>query len=373
MSDMHEPELSLPKGVDPTVRPGPSVAMERLRAQMERTIAEQGRLDVEPEAANPLAILEVDPRSHPVQRFLEESAPGKDARRNLKNRVITVHRLLTGREGAVPWDDLYSYPWHMLTITDIERFRNALRDSHYKPASRNAFRAALRSLIHNCRRAGLISTHHEQLLTERIRLEKLDPERVGRAIPEHEVALIIEALAHRSPWRTARDRAMVVILATTGVRVSELCNMRLSDWNRSTGWITLNQTKNGNSHRVPVATAAVPYLELWLDQRGTEPGYLFTPLPSRLNSPMCMQVIKRALDRATAKAGLDHITAHDFRRTVATTLLRSHDPSTVMKLLNHKSLNSTLTYDRVGDDLQASAVDSLPIPAIGALPDEEVT
>ena len=372
MNDMNESALPLPQtseqSVDATIGP----ALQRLRAQMQRAVAEQSHLDVAPLDANPLAILEVDPRSHPVQRFLEESAPGRASRRNLQHRVTTVYRLITGHEGVVPWETLYNYPWHMLSSTDLERFTNALRDSHYKPASRNAFRAALRSVIHNCRRAGLTSTHHEQLLTERIRFEKFDPEQMGRAIPAHEVALIIDALAHQSAWRAARDRAMVVILTTTGVRVSELCNMRLEDWNRSTNWITLNQTKNGNSHRVPVAAAAVPYLQLWLEHRETEPGHLFLALPGRLASPMCMQVVKRALDRATAAAGLDHVTAHDFRRTVATTLLRSHDPATVMRLLNHKSLNSTLTYDRAGDDLQAAAVDSLPLPAIHSLSDEDV-
>ena len=373
MNNMNEPEKAL--DLDSPVDSGfvGDEALLRLQSKMQQAVArganERAGFELD---QDPKAIFRVDPREHPLQRFLDESTPTETNQRNLRNRVAACYRLILGVDGPIPWQKLYEYPWHLLSLEDIERFEHGLVDAKYKPASRNAFRTTIRTIVHNCRRAGLISSGRAQMLLDRLTLERFERPVVGRAIPPEELLLILKSLENEDAWRMARDRAMVAILATTGVRVSELCNMLLSDLNLTTGWISISMTKNGTAHRVPVAQSVRPYLAEWLEQRGNQPGPLLLALPDRFGSPMCMQVVKRALDRATEAAGVAHCTAHDFRRTLATNLLRTHDPSVVMRLLNHRSLNSTLVYDRASDDLQAVAVDSLPLPDIDSL-NEDVT
>lgn len=371
MNDMNDPQ----KAFEPDfLVDSPSVgddALLRLQAKMQRALGREAKERTGFERdEDPKAIFRIDPREHPLQRFIDESTPTESNQRNLRNRVRACYRLIVGMDGLIPWQKLYEYPWHLLSIEDIERFEHGLADAKYKPASRNAYRTTLRTIVHNCRRAGLISAGRAQVLLDRLSLERFERPVVGRAISPEELLLILRSLEHEDVWRMARDRALVAILATTGVRVSELCNMMLSDLDLTTGWISISMTKNGSPHRVPVAQSVRPYLSEWLEHRGDQPGHLLLAVPTRFDSPMCMQVVKRALDRATEAAGIAHCTAHDFRRTLATNLLRTHDPSVVMRLLNHRSLNSTLVYDRASDDLQAVAVDSLPLPDMGALSED---
>ncbi len=353
-------------------KPNQNTALARLRVQMERTVqkqaAEQHELDGDQGAKE---ILSLDFEAHPIRRFVNDSAKGPANVRNHRHRLATCYRLIVGREGYIEWSTIYAYQWHLLELSDLERFETGLRAGEYQPASRNSYRAALRTVIHNCRKAGLITARRAERLLDRIPLETFQRAPVGRAIPSEELEMIMSALEDRDSWRTTRDQAIVAVLATTGMRISEVLQLTLDDADLQGGWLTLKHTKNGCPHRVPIAAGLVPYLTAWLVQRGESQGPLFLARKNQFGSHMTFQVVRNLLRRATHAAGIKSVTPHDFRRTVATTLLRSHDPSVVMRLLNHRSLNSTLAYDRCGEDLQALAVDSLPIPALTNA-DEEV-
>jgi integrase len=71
------------------------------------------------------------------------------------------------------------------------------------------------------------------------------------------------------------------------------------------------------------------------------------------------------------RAGIGHVQTHDFRRTVATSLLRKHDAAIVAKLLGHSSLAATLTYDLSGQDEQRWAISTLPLPECAVEPELE--
>lgn len=370
MNDVNDPALSaLHARSDASTDSSAALALARLRERMEQAVQEAHDPGAAAQVKDAGAIAALDPKTHPVTRYLHESAPGKTSQVHARNRVKSVYRMLTGHEGPVVEEAYLTYPWHLLAGSDVERFEEALSARGYKPASRNSYRATLRALIRNCRRAGLVSNHACEHLLDQLAGERFTRPPTGRLVPADELSQLMSALAHKDAWRMSRDRAILAVLATTGLRISEVCSIKLAALDMATGWIGVDMTKNGTPHRVPVATGAVPYLESWLQERGEEDGYLFISRRSHHAIEMSPHVVKGLLSRATEAAGLPHCTAHDFRRTVATHLLRTHDASVVMKLLNHKSLNSTLVYDRAPEELQAKAVDSLPIPLMSP-PDE---
>ena len=347
-------------------------ALERLRAQMERATQQQGLNETatQPYALDAAAITRLSPDMHPVRRYWAEMNSGATSQKNAKHRVSWCFRLLTNREERPTDEEILTFPWHTLAVDDIEQFERTLSQSHYRAASRNAARMTLRGIIRQCRRTKLIDRSQEDALLEVFKRDHVDGEPAGRAIQFEEYTQFFRACVSKNVWRTARDQAILALFASTGVRSHEMRCMALQDVDLKSGWILLPVTKNGRSHRVPISSAARGYLTAWLSQRGAKPGFLFFGKPGQEGRPLGTRFFLGFIERLCVRAGLPHTTPHDFRRTVATQLLRTHDPVTVMRLLNHSSLDSTIRYDRAPQEEQAKAVDSLPIPSLRDNDDE---
>jgi len=355
-----------------TARSDELPALERLRAQMERATQDQGLNESakQPQALEAAAITRLTPEMHPVRRYWAEMNSSAISQKNAKHRVSRCLRLLTNREERPTDEEIFTFPWHVLTVDDIEQFELALSQSHYKAATRNAARMTLRGIIRQCRRTKLIDRSQEDALLEVFKRDHVDGEPAGRAIEFEEYTQFFRACVSKNVWRTARDQAILALFASTGVRSHEMRCMTLQDVDLKSGWILLPVTKNGRSHRVPISSVARDYLTKWLSQRGARPGFLFFGKPGQEDRALGDRFFQNFIERLCVRAGLPHTTPHDFRRTVATELLRTHDPVTVMRLLNHSSLNSTIRYDRAPQEEQAKAVDSLPIPSLRESDDE---
>ena len=346
-------------------------ALERLRAQMERATQAQELNEIakQPEVLEADAITRLSPDMHPVRRYWASMGVGDVSQRTARHRVRWCLRMLTGQETAPTEEEVFAFPWHILSEDDIEHFERTLSQSHYKPASRNLARATLRGIIRQCRRSKLIDRSREDALFEVFTRDQVDGEPAGRAIGAEDYAQFFAVCVSNNAWRTARDQAILALFATTGVRSNEIRCMDLKDVDLSTGWIRIPVTKSGRGHRVPISSQARPYLMAWLQQRGAKPGFVFFGKPGQEAQPLGRRFFGSFMERLCKRAGLPHTTSHDFRRTVATRLLRTHDPVTVMRLLNHRSLDSTIRYDRAPAEDQAKAVDSLPIPSFSEVED----
>jgi integrase/recombinase XerD len=139
------------------------------------------------------------------------------------------------------------------------------------------------------------------------------------------------------------DRAMVRLMLTTGMRVSELCHATVADLHTERGHRTLEvRRKGGKRQRLVLASAWTP-LAVWLDGRQT--GYLF---PGENGQPLSRHTVARIVKRLTAQAGIDkRITPHSLRHTAATLALDAGvDIREVQRMLGHSSIETTMRYDR---------------------------
>jgi integrase len=100
--------------------------------------------------------------------------------------------------------------------------------------------------------------------------------------------------------------------------------------------------------------------------RGNAHGAMFGPLAGA-NRHLHPQYVNQRIQLHAKTAGLRHFASHDFRRTFATELLRTHDAALVGKLLNHKKLTSTMVYDLASEDEQRAAVASIQLPTFTEL------
>ncbi|MBD3315197.1 MAG: tyrosine-type recombinase/integrase [Chitinivibrionales bacterium] len=149
-----------------------------------------------------------------------------------------------------------------------------------------------------------------------------------------------------------RDLAMMEILYSTGMRLSELIGLRLDDIKSSDGLTHIRDGKGGWDRIVPIGEHALAATMRYI--RDTRPLLVGrTPtdalLLSRRGTPTSMQCIRDSLARVLRRAGINrHITVHGIRHTCATHLLNNGaDIRYAQQLLGHKCLSSTQVYTRI--------------------------
>ena len=178
--------------------------------------------------------------------------------------------------------------------------------------------------------------------------------KIGRSLPksltEEEVEALLAAPAVNDPLGN-RDRCMLEVLYATGLRVSELVNLRAGQVNLNQGVIRI--LGKGNRERlIPLGEEAVRWLgefsrgpraEILLER---QTDYLF---PTRRGDRMTRQAFWHIIKRYARKASVSkELSPHTLRHAFATHLLNhGADLRVVQMLLGHSDLSTTQIYTHV--------------------------
>ncbi len=164
------------------------------------------------------------------------------------------------------------------------------------------------------------------------------------------VSALLAAPAGSAP-EDLRDRAMLELLYATGLRVSELVNLKLRELNRQAGFL-LARGKGRKERLVPVGESALECIERYLtvvrcrqDRLGTN-EYLFL---TRLGAPMSRQGFWNVIQKRSIQAGIGvAISPHTLRHSFATHLLENGaDLRSVQIMLGHADLSTTQIYTHI--------------------------
>ncbi len=149
-----------------------------------------------------------------------------------------------------------------------------------------------------------------------------------------------------------RDRVILEVLYTTGIRKQELNNLSLADVDYHDGFLRIDQGKGGKDRIVPLGKIACRYLENYI--KSVRPELIKDPYNNalflstrgnRLSKNMVWEMVKKYAKKAKIKK---NISPHTFRHTCATAMLKNKaDIRAVQELLGHESLESTQVYTRV--------------------------
>jgi integrase len=337
------------------------------RARRHRSAAARANVDHRPESwadPDPAAITRLPDNKHPVLYVFGRQGGLPASQRVFHLQVRRTCERLQGLPGrSLTEDDLMRYPWHHVDAdmaADFARLTYALYD---KVTTRNDYISALRRLVTACHRAGLISVARRDEVLDELPTVAPGPSSRRRRLAQVEITALLEACLRDPAPTGARDAAIVALFATTGMRSCELVAINIDDWDRSGGTIVLRSTKNGSDHIVFVHPKTRAYLDAWLAVRSAGPGALFS-WPFRYDGrPVATSTLRYWLAKRRGAAGVAPFGTHDFRRTFASTLLRTHDIALVGRLLNHRKPASTLIYDLASEDEQRAAIDGLGLVA----------
>lgn len=153
-----------------------------------------------------------------------------------------------------------------------------------------------------------------------------------------------------------RDRAILELFYSSGLRLSELAELKLSQLDLTSGEVTV--TGKGNKTRiVPVGTRAAQALAEWLEDRPTGTDYVF---PGRGNAHLGQRTIELRMKQWASRAGLEaNLHPHVLRHSFASHLLQSSgDLRAVQEMLGHASISTTQIYTRLDFQHLAKAYDA---------------
>ena len=204
--------------------------------------------------------------------------------------------------------------------------------------------ACLRSLFRYCVREELTTSNPA---------EALRTPRTGRKLPNllstEQIATLLEA----PPANEAaglRDRAILEVMYSAGLRVAELVSLNIENWERDAD--ILRVIGKGRKERIcPLGRYAVKALNNWLEVREPDPkskdaNAIFL---NRFGRRLTTRSIGRMLEKYLLETGLDRqATPHTLRHSFATHMLDGGaDLRSVQELLGHKSLTTTQIYTHV--------------------------
>lgn len=236
----------------------------------------------------------------------------------------------------------------LLTLdrTDIVNLMAELKDSGANSSSISRMVSAIRGF-------------YRFALTEN--LTKIDPTahldnyKPWQTLPKFLNQGEIEALLRQPELETdqgLRDRAMLETLYATGLRVSELVKLRMSDIDLDSGVLTCFG-KGSKQRKVPLGRSAISFLKRYFPARlrllnGKQSDLLFIdPNGKEITRQKFWKLIKHYGDAA----GIDYITPHLLRHSFATVLLANGaDLRSVQMMLGHSDISTTQIYTHVTND-----------------------
>ena len=230
-------------------------------------------------------------------------------------------------------------------LEDLQQFAASLHDLGIGPRSQCRILSGVRSFY----RFLMIDGHRDDDPTE-----LLESPQLGEHLPEvltTEEVDQLESAIDLSKWEGHRNRAIIEVLFSCGLRVSELVGLRLSDLYLDEFFLRV-VGKGRKERLVPISKRAVEELGYWFDSRchmdikAGEEDYVFL---NRRGAHLTRTMILIMVKRAAADAGIvKNISPHTLRHSFATALLEGGaDLRAIQAMLGHESIGTTEIYTHI--------------------------
>jgi integrase/recombinase XerD len=230
---------------------------------------------------------------------------------------------------------------HLETLTreDLEAFIEHLQDLGLKASTVSSRVKQLKALVRFLIEEGIVE---HQVLSRRLTIKV--PESLPRAIPPEDLRRVLNVI------EDIRDRAMILLLLRTGMRIGELLTTTVTEVLIEQQRILIFEAEKNRLGRVVYfSDDARDALKAWLRERDPRRQYLFY---ARGKQTMCYTTARMVFQRYLLKTGLDHkgYSLHSLRHTFATELLNvGMRLECLQVLLGHASLQMTRRYARLSD------------------------
>ena len=230
-------------------------------------------------------------------------------------------------------------------LSDLQAFAASLHDIGICPRSQCRILSGVRTFYHYLLVDGYVHDDPTELL---------ESPRIGEHLPEvltlEEVDRLQQAI-DLSKWEGQRNKAIIEVLYSCGLRVSELVTLKLSDLYLDEQFLRVTG-KGQKTRLVPISPVAIKQLQLWFVDRNAmsiKPGeedYVFL---NRRGAHLTRTMILIMIKRLGQEAGIAKtISPHTLRHSFATSLLEGGaDLRSIQAMLGHESIGTTEIYTHI--------------------------
>lgn len=239
-----------------------------------------------------------------------------------------------------------------ITQDILEQYISHLHQN-YQPKTVKRKVASLKALFHYFEYRDII-THNP---FNKVQIKFREPVVLPKTIPLGTVECLLKTIYNQQnnakttyQQRNAlRDAAVCELLFATGMRISELCSLRIDDINLNDGTILIHGKGNKERRLQLSNTDVLSILENYKTEFTTEINNCYYFFVNQSSNPLSDQTVRRMINKYTNLAAIDlHITPHMFRHTFATSLLDADvDIRYIQEMLGHSSINITEIYTHV--------------------------
>lgn len=257
-------------------------------------------------------------------------------------RQLSAHSIAAGerdlQQAQEFWQASGITHWNQITPAGVRDWLADLRRKHYAPSSMARMLSSVRSFFVYLQREGVLASNPAQGIRaprgEKRLPKTLDVDRAGQLLDE---------LPAETPEQL-RDRAMLELFYSSGVRLAELAGLDLPDLDVCAGEVRV--LGKGSRQRVlPVGRKARNALHDWLLVRGQlakDPQALFVGVRGQRIHP---SVVRKVLKRTGQVVLGQHLHPHMLRHSFASHMLESsQDLRAVQELLGHANISTTQIY-----------------------------
>jgi integrase/recombinase XerD len=273
------------------------------------------------------------PAKHYVEDYLRHLHRRNCKFTTLSNKLTALQLFLSFTE------DLGKRHIEEITREDLEAFVEHEQDRGLRMVSVKTRLSAVYAFLRFWHDKGVVSS---ELLVRKIRLRL--PEPPPRAIAPDDINRLLAVLGE------VRDRAMILVLLRTGMRIGELLNTQVRDLNVSERKIAIYEAeKNGVGRVVYISKDALCALKAWLRRRDPNNGLLFY---GQGRSSLTYNGARLMFLKYLKKAGLGHkgYTLHCLRHTFASEMLNAGMRLECLQpLLGHSNIEVTRRYAKLTD------------------------
>ena len=236
---------------------------------------------------------------------------------------------------------------HVLDVElpDLQHFAASLHDIGINARSQCRILSGIRSFYHFLQLDGYREDDPTELLESPV---------LGQHLPEvlsTDEVDILENSIDLSKWEGHRNRAIIEVLFSCGMRVSELVNLKLSNLFRNEQYVRIFG-KGAKERLVPISSKAIKELKNWFIDRNLmniKPGeedYVFL---NRRGAHLTRTMILIMIKRQAVEAGITKtISPHTLRHSFATALLEGGaDLRAIQAMLGHESISTTEIYTHI--------------------------
>lgn len=232
-----------------------------------------------------------------------------------------------------------------VTIDDLRHFAAGLHDVGIGPRSQCRILSGIRSFFHFLLLDGRIDKDPTELL---------ESPKLGSHLPEvltTEEIDRMEAAIDLSKWEGHRNKAIIEVLFSCGLRVTELITLRLSSLYLDDHYVRV-LGKGSKERLVPISQKAIDELEYWfadrchMDIKAGEEDYVFL---NRRGGHLTRTMILLIIKQVARDAGIKKVVSpHTLRHSFATALLEGGaDLRAIQAMLGHESIGTTEIYTHI--------------------------